>query len=142
MELTLLLLDVLYSAMTKLGRVDELPTNFRICIRLNIQRIESDVRAYHTMRDELVQKYGEVSEDGRTSIAPTSRRWEKFQKEYVPLNNQKVTCNFVTLPCTYISLLEQLLECKTINDANLSSAEMDLLSVICKVEDNKAESIE
>lgn len=141
MELTLLLLDVLYSAMIKLGRVDELPTNIRICIRLNTQRIESDVRTYHAMRDELVQKYGEIGSDGRTSISPTSDKWEEFQKEYLPLNNQKVTCNFVALPCTYTSLLEKLLECETVNDANLSSAEIDLLSVICKVKDNKEESI-
>lgn len=132
MDLSLLTADALFTALVKINRIDEISTSIKICTKLNMRRLQNDVRSYREMRDELVKKYGESDEKGGMRITSQSEQWGNFQKEYEPLNNQTITCDLIKFSCTYTELLEILLKCNNIDNLNLSSPEIEVLELICK----------
>lgn len=130
MKITLGVEDILYNTLSKLGSLT-LPFTIQTCIKLNLNRLLSDMQTFTESKNELLKKYG-TEKDGVVSINPNAETWDDFYKEYVPLVSQEVDFNAVKCIYTHEELLEHLMTCEGIDQVNISAQEIDVLALICK----------
>ena len=64
----------------------------------NLRLISNALTEYFQFKEELLRKYGDVSEDGdKISIFPDSERFEPFMEEMEPIKNIKQEVDIMML---------------------------------------------
>lgn len=125
--------EILYFSIFKLTAVEKIPSNLKLCININLNRIRIDVLEFIKQKNAIIKMYGEKKKDGYASISRSSDNWEIFKKEYDQLLEQEVDFNLVKCAYTFDELRDCLLECgKDLDVIELTFDEIDILKTICK----------
>lgn len=138
MKMTMHIAEILYSSLIKMTAVEKLPSNLKLCININLNRIRTDILEFIKQKNAIIIKYGEKGENGHASISKSSKNWRIFEKEYAQLLEQEAEFNIVKCAYTFDELRDCLLKCgKDLDVVNLTFDEIDILQTICKFENER-----
>jgi len=95
--------EKLLGAKPVLNKIFSSPMDFKTAYRLKriAEKVNSGLKDFDTVKDELVTKFGEVKE-GRVSVPPASM--EKFQEAMKPVFEKEIDLDIELIP---ISMLEK-----------------------------------
>jgi len=83
-----------------------MPRKGSIAIAKNLRKLNEELKEFLETRDELIKKYGEVTEDGMITLKIDSENFSKYIQEIEPIGQMKFNVDLVKI--TYDDLPETI----------------------------------
>ena len=101
---------------------DKVTGKLAYCISRNIRKLNTELKEYLDVKNNCIEKYGELSEDGLYSLKLASSKYKEYLTEMKQYDNIEIEVDIMTI------------DAEQIYESTLNASEMLLIDFIVKEE--------